>query len=244
MDNIIQGQYRRISLNPLENEEYELNNDNIGEIEILNFSRDISKNYKVTFEMSKEAMIGFGISAIRLDEGLPEGYDIRVEPLGSSCANQPMGFFLTPDSPELFFYGKEYGCLKDNLINIINNGGNDKKYISKRTVDFLVDLEWDNDYYEIYSIGFNNVARIRVFEDENEITSRCDIVFRLSKSAFLGFGTSLIRIAHKYKEGDYYLSSPVEQNHKLGFYLTNKSIELEIKCKNNNTAFYYDRNVI
>lgn len=243
MDNIIEGQYRRISLNSIENEEYELNNDNIGEIQILQFNRDISKNYKVLLELSKEAMIGFGISLIRLEEGLPENYDIRIEPLGSNCANQPMGFFLTPNSPELFIYGKEFGYLKENLINITNNKIIKNECISKKDVDFLVDLEWDDDYYEIYNIGFNNIAKIRVYEDENEITSRCDIVFRLSKSAFLGLGTSLIRIAHKYKEEDFYLSSPEIQNQKLGFYLTNKSIALEIKCKNLNNIHYYDKNM-
>lgn len=243
MDNIIEGQYRRISLNSLEYEEYEFNYDNIGEIQTLNFNRDISKNYKMVLEMSKEAMIGFGISLIRLEEGLPENYDIRIEPLGSNCANQSMGFFLTPDSPELFIYGKEYGCLKENLIDITNNKKIKNECISKKNVDFLVDLEWDDDYYEIYNIGFNNIANIKVYEDENEITSQCDIVLRLSKSAFLGLGTSLIRIAHKYKEEDFYLISPVEQNQKLGLYLTNKSIALEIKCKSLNNAFYYDKNI-
>lgn len=108
----------------------------------------------------------------------------------------------------------------------------------------LVDLEWGDDYYEMYNIGFNNVARIRVYEDEKELTSKRDIVFRLSKNAFLGLGTSLLRIAHKYKEEDCYLASPIEQNQEIGFYLTNESSILEIRCKSFENAFYYDKNII
>lgn len=243
MKNIINGHYRKITLNPIENEEYEHNNDNIMEVEILNFKKDTNKNYKVILEMSREAIIGFAMSAIRLDEGLPEGYDIRIEPLGSVCANQAMGFFLTPDSPELFFYGKEYGTLDDNSIKLIRSQVDNLKSVNKKVKDFLVDLEWDDDYCEIYSIGYNNVVRASVFEDENDITSKCDIIFRLSKSAFLGFGTSLIRIAHKYKEDESYFASYSKPNKELGFYLTSKSADIEIKCKSQNIALYYDKNV-
>lgn len=244
MDNVIEKEYKTISLNQLETEEYELNNDNIGEIQILNIKRDTSKCYRVVLELSKEAMIGFGISAIRLEEGLPENYDIRTEPLGSPCANQPMGFFLTPDSSELFVYGKEYGTLKENSINITNSNIHNNKNISKKRMNILVDMECNDDNYEIYHIGFNNVARVRVYEDENELTSKCDVIFRLSKGAFLGLGTSLIRIAHKYKEGDIYLNSYMEPNRELGFYLTNESPLLEIRCKKFESAFCYDNNII
>lgn len=218
------------------------NSDNIGQIKILN--RDMNRNYKVVLEMSKEAMIGFGISAIRLEEGLPENYDIRIEPLGSCCANQHMGFFLTPDSPQLFIYGKEYGDLKENSINIVHDIGDKNKATNKNNIDMLVDLEWDDDYYEMYNIGFNNVARIRVYEDEEELISKRDIAFILSENAFLGLGTSLLRIAHNYKEGNSYVASSIEQNKEIGFYLTNESQILEIRCKSFENAFHYDKNII
>ena len=104
----------------------------------------------------------------------------------------------------------------------------------------LVDLEWEDEFYEIYNIGFNNIARIKVYESEKEITSRCDVIFRLSKNAFLGLGTRLLRMAHKYKEGKRYLSKEDD----IGFYLTNESPILEIKCKTLGSAFDYDPKII
>lgn len=235
-DDLKGERYQIISLDKVDEECYEIENNNIGQIEILNITKDITKKYKVSLELSKEAMIGFAVSAIRCKEGLPEGYDIRVEPLGSSCANQSMGFFLTPDSSELYFYGKEYGTLKENLISKVC----EKKEKNKSQLEVLIDLEWEDEYYEIHNIGFNNIAQIKVYENEKEITSRCDVIFRLSENAFLGLGTSLLRMAHNYKEGKSYVS----RENDIGFYLTNESPILEIKCITLGSDFDYGSTVI
>lgn len=235
-EDLKEEKYQIISLDKVDEECYEIKNDNIGQIEILNIAKDKTKEYKVNLELSKEAMIGFAISAIRCKDGLPEDYDIRIEPLGSSCVNQSMGFFLTPDSPELYFYGKEYGTLNENLINKVC----EKKEKNKSKLEVLIDLECEDEFYEIHNIGFNNIARIKVYENEKEITSRCDVIFRLSKNAFLGLGIRLLRMAHKYKEGKSYLST----ENDIGFYLTNESPVLEIKCTTLGSAFDYDSTII
>lgn len=204
-EDLKEEKYQIISLDKVDEECYEIKNSNIGQIEILNIAKDKTKEYKVNLELSKEAMIGFAISAIRCKDGLPEGYDIRIEPLGSSCANQSMGFFLTPDSTELYFYGKGYGTLNENLINKVC----EKKEKNKSKLEVLIDLECEDKFYEMHNIGFNNIARIKVYENEKEITSRCDVIFRLSKNAFLGLGTRLLRMAHKYKEGKSYLQKMI-----------------------------------
>lgn len=235
-DELKEERYQIISLDKVDEECYEVENNNIGQIEILNITKDITKEYKVILELSKEAMIGFAVSAIRCKEGLPEGYDIRIEPLGSNCANQSMGFFLTPNSSELYLYGKEYGTLKENLISKVC----EKKEKNKSKLEVLINLELEDEYYEMHNIGFNNIARINVYENEKEITSRCDVIFRLGKNAFLGLGTSLLRMAHKYKEGKSYVST----GNDIGFYLINESPILEIKCTTLGSALDYDSTII
>ena len=60
------------------------------------------------------------------------------------------------------------------------------------------------------------------------------------KNAFLGLGTRLLRMAHRYKEGKSYLST----ENDIGFYLTNESPILEIKCTTLGSAFDYDSTII
>lgn len=244
-DNLIDGRYKIISLAPQNIEEYELSNNNIMKINVVIGERKY--NYrKIVFSLSKEAMIGLGYCAIRLSDGFLEGCELRTDPLGTVFPTQAMGFYLTPGSPELFIYRKEFGDLDTNKIKKNKDKHSNINNWKMNKVKFIVDMEFDDDYLEGYNIGHNNVGEIKVYEDGKEITYSGYVILYLSESALLGLGITMLRIANNYKEGDSYIINPRGldiQNSGLGFYMTNDSPELEIRCETFENALFYDANV-
>ncbi len=224
---LVDDRYLEVSLSEINEKIYNRNNDNISEICILNNDYNIDE-VKVVLELSKEAMIGIGSQFIRLEQkGIPDEIDIRTEPLKTSWgANQPLGFYLTPDSATLFVYHKEYGTLEDNNIN---------RFLEP----YLVDLEWDDDYLESYQLGLNNIGSLKIFHEGKNITNRSEVIWRLSNNALLGFGMEIIRLAHNFEEDKEYSA---KSDNNLGIYLTNNSPELIVRCKTFKKIYEYDNN--
>lgn len=243
-DNSLLDKYKIIPLYSKELEDYEKGYSNIGELLVYNGSNDISKQCKVVFNLSKDALIGFTNSAIRLADSFPENHHVHIDPLGTLLSNQSMGFFLTPKSSELIIGCKSYGDLSaygiDKMRNIIKvkNNFNDLKF------NYLIDMNFDKDFVESYSVGFNNLAEIKVLKDGEDFSNRCTVALMLSKNALIGFGTQLIRLAHNFDKSNNYIIKPINNNEmdcSLGFFLTPKSAFLSIGCENFNNVFYYDR---
>lgn len=232
--------YKKINLNTVKIEEYEGNYDNIGELLIKIGNDDISKECKVILKLSKEGLVGFGSYLVRLSNNFDEYFHVHIEPLGQTYSNQGMGFFLTPKSSEFIIGCRNFESLtKINIKNInkVNRNLNNFK------VSYLVDLNFDNDYFECHNLGFNNIGELKVFNENEDISKKCSITLMLSKNGLLGFGTSLLRLAHNYDENNNYFINPVNSDkldYELGFFLTKKSSPLVVNCKNLKNVFYYD----
>lgn len=231
--------YKKISLNVRNNEEHETNCDNIAELTVFLSDKDISKQCKVMFNFSKEALIGFGTYCIRFAQKYKENIHYHVNPIGNELSNQSMGFFLTPGSPELVIGSKNFGTLENHgYANKENN-----TYIDFE-IDYLVDLTFDNDYFEYHNLGFCNVAELIVLNENEDISNKCTVVFTFSKKGLMGLGTELIRLAHNYNK-DICLSIEPMNNDNIkscyGLILTSKSSSLTIGCKTLNNVFFYDQ---
>lgn len=237
--------YHEVVLNINELSEYEADSDNIAELLVHSGKDDISKQCKVLFSFNKEALIGFGKEAIKLAYNFTENCHLHVDPLGVSYASQTMGFFLTPESPSLVVGCRSFGNLIDNGTTRISKNIKDHEDYKNFKAKYLIDLGFDDDYLEEHNIGFNNVASIKVINDGQDISSKCNFVtLMLSKSALMGLGTELLRLAHNFnKERNYYIIPMGNENYnsKLGFYLTQKSSFLSVGCGNLKDVFYYDK---
>lgn len=231
--------YKKISLKVRNNEEYEIKCDNIAELVILSDKKDISKQCKVIFNFSKEALIGFGTYCIRFAQKYKDNTHYHVNPIGNELSNQSMGFFLTPESPELIIGSKNFSALvTQGYANKENS-----EYIDFE-IDYLVDLTFDNDYFEYHNLGFCNVAELIVLHENVNISNKCTVVFKFSKNGLIGIGTELIRLAHNYNK-DINLSIEPTGNYNIlncyGFLLTSNSSSLTIGCKSLNNVFFYDQ---
>lgn len=243
-ENSSSDRYKIIPLYSKELEDYEKSYDNIGELLVFSGSKDISKQCKVNFKLSKEALIGFSSSAIRIAEQFQENHHIHIDPLGTLLSNQSMGFFLTPQSTDLVIGCKSHEDLSHYGIYKMNNIVKVKKNYNDLKFNYLVDMNFDNEFVESYSIGFNNVAEMRVLKDGEDISSRCTVTLMLSKNALLGFGTQLIRLAHNFDKGNNYIIKPISNEEidcSFGFFLTPNSAFFVIGCESFNNVFYYDR---
>jgi hypothetical protein len=241
---LLNDRYKLIPLYSIGQEEYEMNEDNIAEVSVLLNNIDISKECEVHFNLSKEALIGFAHHAMRLAYEYQEGIHVHIDPLGVSYSNQAMGFFLTPESPDLILYCKNNGCLNDYSLekNLMRRNGS--CYPITLKFNYLIDMLYDSDYCETYNIGFDNVAEIRVVKDETDITKRCVVLYKFSKNALIGLATEFIRLAHNYCEGKSDIIYPLwseTPNCKLGFFLTAGSATMIIGCKELGNVYEYDR---
>jgi hypothetical protein len=242
------GRYHNVLLNNNEVDEYETGFDNIAELLVSSGGSDISKQCKVLFSFNKEALIGFGNEAIRLAYRFQEYNHKHVDALGVPQASQSMGFFLTPESPDFVLGCKCFDHLNKDEINRINTNSKNLKDTNSLKVEYLIDLEFDNDFFEEHNIGFDNVAKIKVLKDEQDISNQCTfVILNLSKSALIGLGTELLRLAHNFEKDRNYYIVPMGNknfNSKLGFYLTEKSSFMSICCSKLNNVFYYDKNFL
>lgn len=181
-------------------------------------------NIQVVFELSKDAMIGFGTALIRLyNKGFPEKIDIRTEPLESvGGGNQPLGFWLTCESTSLYVYHKEFDIKNDSML--VKYEHNLIVHNSKVNLSYLVDLEWDDDYLESYMLGFDNIAKLTIYNGGINITKKKEVIINFSREALLETGVELIRRAHEYK-------SEIVYDDMLGMNYINNNIQFKILAK-------------
>lgn len=235
--------YKEIHLNAMEVEEYEINYNNIGELLVKVGNDDISKECKVILKLSKEALVGFGNYLIRLSNNFDEYFHFHVEPLGQICSNQGMGFFLTPESSEFIIGCRNFKSLTKLQSKNINKIHKANSNFNNFKISYLIDLYFDNDYFECHNLGFNNVGELKVLNGNEDISKKCCITLMLSKNGLLGFGTSLLRLAYNYDENNNYFVNPMNSDkldYELGFFLSQKSAPLVVSCKNLKNVFYYD----
>lgn len=219
MYEIMEDRFMKIPLEPLKNEEHRQEDSSI--VDIVVTTDDNIDQFKIEMELSKEAMIGFGTSLLRLYMEEPsEQFDIRTTPMKeASIATQPLGFWLTPDSNEYFLYYKEFSEQKSMNEDEIKN------YEEHSNYNYLVDLEWDDDYLESYQLNFTNVSRLRLLDKSNNVINHKYIIMYFSKQALFRFGVELLRLAHRYTEANVYQASD------LGINLTKTSPEFKIIAK-------------
>ena len=238
------GRYKVIPLYDLDIEEYEINKDNIGELLVMQGSKDISERCKVIFSFSKEAMIGFAHEALRLWDNFSESQHIHTEPLGTPLANQSMGFYLTPESSDFIIYCKNYGDLNTYGINKVEDVYKVKSNTNIFKLEYQLDMGFNNDFLQCYNIGFNNVGKIKVIMGDEDITTLCTVIIKLSNSAFLGLGTQLLRLANNLDHKNKYIIEPIgkkNQSCRLGFFLTSNSASMVVHYEHMNNVFYYDK---
>lgn len=236
--------YKKIHLYKIDNEEYEKDKNNIGELLVFQGKEDISKQCKVIVSFSKEALIGLGTYSIRNWDKFNEDNHIHIEPLGQGLANQSMGFFLTPDSSEFIIGFEEFANLESlGIQNYSNKSLNNNVKFNKFEVDYLVNLNFDNDYFEYHNLEFKNIAELKVMKENIDISKECRVTLKLSKNGLLGLGTEALRLAHNFNKVSDFFITPVksgEVNCLLGFFLTANSSILEICTKTFKDIFYYD----
>ena len=97
------------------------------------------------------------------------------------------------------------------------------------------EFELDDDSNDFFEETADNVAEIRVFNQDNlEITQTSVVEISLSKNALIGLGTELIRMAYKFKDGKHIHLEPVnseQQVQRLGIFLKPTSSNTIISCK-------------
>ncbi|GAA0178460.1 hypothetical protein SH2C18_15160 [Clostridium sediminicola] len=238
------NKYSKIPLYCNEVEEYEINNKNIARLRVFEWNIDVSNQCKVIFNFSKEGLVGLGNYAMRLANEYIEYDHSHIEPLGYSYSTQAMGFFLTPGSPELIFGCEDFGTLNDNGINNAKKLNKSVNF-NELKLEYLVDLNFDNDFLESHEIGFCNVAEIKVIKNNIDISKKCRVTLMLSKDALIGIGTQALRLAHNYDKRIKYSIIPSNEensNSSFGFYLTSDSSSMIVGCKDNKNVFYHDKN--
>lgn len=233
--------YIEISLIGENIENFERDKDNIGRLSVLYGNKDISENCKVILNLNKQAILGFGINLIRAANNYYENNHYHVEPLGTIISNQAMGFFLTPESSSLVLGCKSHGLLTDFEEKSLSKKHEIKSETDRFGVKYLVDLQFDNDYFEPYNLGFNNVGELKVYRDGLDISMKCEVVLTLSKSAMIGLGTKLIRFINKYGlDSEENLNSLELHKYSLGVFIRPTSCDFSIKYKLFNKVFFYD----
>lgn len=201
-----------------------------------------SDKLNVCMELTKDAIIGFATNAIRI--ALNNEHDFQhhwqIDPLNSPIGSQPLGFFLTDDSPVFVLM---YNRLERESNNLVKVG---KKIKSKDDFcfNYTVDLEGDEISYETFELGFNNIAKIVVNNSEGvDISKQCiSVVLKINYKGLLNFGEKLLQLAHNFREGESYtLRSEDDLNeYDFGIILSKESPKLVIKCADLGCVFDYE----
>lgn len=205
----------------------------------------MSDNCEVYLKMSKEALIGFATYAVRIATTTEETYKFhwQVDPLGNPCGNQPLGFFLTSDSPSFVLMYNQAEKLVSNE-EIICKEIEDK---IKMNFEYEVPLEVKDNAYEPFEIGFENIAEIKIIDNNGiDVTNDCvSVVLKINKTGLFKFGVSMLRIAHNYfKDNEYrvYSINKIEDMYNMGIALVEKSSKLRIKCCDFGNVLSYEPN--
>lgn len=228
---------------PVYNSESETNKiRGIAEIEVYG-NNIVSEKVCVKITMSKDALLGFGSYAIRLatQTDVNDKFHWQVDPLGNPCGNQPLGFFLTTNSPSFVLMYNQ--ALKETTnLNDLSKDANERNNFR---FNYEIQSQVDDDVYEAFEIGFQNLVNIEIMDENNkDVTKQCvSIVLKINQKELMQYGINMIKIAHNFQKGRSYLIS--HENCKkiqydLGFILSHESSQLIIECDNCGDVFMYE----
>lgn len=167
----------------------------------------------VLLKMSKEALIGFGKTMIRIAldngirNGIKNGAEFHTDPIGTGYASQPLGFFITHNSPDFIL-------LIDDSCDENMKNGKYKNICSEMEKPFkyrLPDEEEDGWIIEEHEIGRYNMGEVIVLDSNgNNISDKTiSVVMKIGKKGSFEFGKRLLVMAHYFKIDNIY-DIPVE----------------------------------
>lgn len=206
--------------------------------------KDITKdNCTIKFIMSKEAMIGFATNTLRIINSTDYkfSYHWHVDPLSNPKGNQTLGFFLTSDSPSFILMYNQH------LANYTER--NFKLSEEVRIVDFNfyyeVPLEIKEKTYDEYEIGFSNIMRIIVFDENMEdITKKCvNVILHIDRDSLKQMAKFLLRYSNESTViGEVKVPSVDEEkcNYNTGIYTEVGSCRVEFELSNLGNVFDYE----
>lgn len=199
----------------------------------------------IKFIMSKEAMIGFATNALRIINSTDDdfSYHWHVDPLNNPQGNQTLGFFLTSDSPSFILMYNQYLTTHTEKIFKLSE--------EIKIVDFNfyydVPLEVGEKSYDEYEIGFSNIMRIVVLnEDMKDITKECvDVILHIDRESLKQMARFLLRYANE-SSAVGLVKVPIENEENCGYntgiYTQLNSCCIEFEFSNLGTVFDYEEN--
>lgn len=204
-----------------------------------------SKKHRVKFIFSKEALIGFAINLAwtYTELSINRRFHFHIDPLGANISgNQPLGFFLTSNSPSLVIQLDNIECDFDNKISYDCKEINIRKGALKK---YEVKEPASEESLEEYEIGFRNIACIKIYDDFNkDVTRECSqVVFKLTYEGLKDIANMLLILADNYKENIEYLLAHLKQKklqYNMGVIFTKKSHEVVFSCQDLGCAYDYD----
>lgn len=206
----------------------------------------------IMFELSQEALLGFGTELIWLYDDMKgtEKWTICTHQLKTDPApNQALGFYLTPNSPMLVIKvnslseeAREYRGYKE--INI--RGKNRNQYYNVREPDEEVRLEREGFLcLEPYELSGRNIMNIRILDkDKKDLVSNYgDVFFEINYNGIKEFATMLLVLADNYREGQEYLVAHADRQYEgynFGVLLVQDSVQAITKCTDLGISYDYD----
>jgi hypothetical protein len=207
----------------------------------------VSNEYEVQLKISKEALIGFAIYALRTSMSYDETnrFHIHLDPLGNPRGNQPLGFFLTSESPRLIFTFNNL-CHYEKYNEKLKNHSSKQLEINQNLkLCYQPELDISEVGIETHEIGFKNIAEITIFDNnEVDVTDNCiDVILEITKNGLIGLGHEFLRLAHIFRIGKSYPISQIDSanaGYDLGFHLLPDSCRLTVICGEFENIFSYE----
>ncbi|WP_054950716.1 hypothetical protein [Numidum massiliense] len=106
-----------VDLNPsdTDEEDFELENENVGEVRVYKNGKNISSDCRVLVQLSKDGLIGLGTELIRLGHSFKNGRHSHIYPVDPDLVSQSMGIFLTANSCELILVCHDFGSIDKHI---------------------------------------------------------------------------------------------------------------------------------
>lgn len=184
------------------------------EIQIRTFP-EIKEQYKITLEMSRNAMYGFAAHC-KYQSVIQSGahdYHWHIDPLGHILGykNQVFGFYLTPASPDLVI-----GFKRD--LEVMDNN---------MSVDDINSIEM------FYEKDYDNIISIMIASKDDEKLERpiSTLELTFTRKGLLNLSEILVKLADDFS---------CENSFELNIANDNEFYSLEIKSKRLGVLYDYD----
>ncbi len=188
------------------------------------FSRK-SLDCQMILSLTKDAMLCLGVHMVYMAANDQWGC-MRNNPIGDDEAIS-MGVRPSPLSGTLLFELKK----DEKNHKIIMPANNCEAYSGK-----LFSIDLDKDIEAKYEELFTNTAQIKIYEKSTGNRIYQDSIFRLHKDSMLGFGVTLIRLAHHFHAGSSFFvcrdKNKLQPDERIfpGLLLSKGSADLQICC--------------